>query len=73
MNISCAYRLVSQDLIENKSSLVPVIAWYRQLANIDPNLHRHLALLGPNELTNWGRVKHIYVSKLTIIASASMC
>ena len=35
MNISCAYRLVSQDLIENKSSLVPVIAWYRQLANID--------------------------------------
>ena len=42
-----------------------VITW----ANVDTDLYRHVASLGHNELTHWGRVTHICVSKLTIIGS----
>ena len=37
--------------------------------NDDPDLSHHMALLGPNELTHWGKVIYLCVSKLTIIGS----
>ena len=33
------------------------------------DLQRHMASLGPNELTHWGLVTHTCISELTIIAS----
>ena len=44
-----------QDLADDKSSLVQVMAWcVRQQAitwaNVDPDLCRHMASLGPSEL-----------------------
>ena len=59
------YRLVSshddalqrmpQDLSDDKSALVQVMAWYRRQqaitwANVDPDLCHHMVSLGPNEL-----------------------
>ena len=40
-------------------------------ANVDPDLCRHMVSLGHNELTRWGWVTHICVSKLTIIGSGN--
>ena len=39
------------------------------LKNVDLKLDLYFYLPGDNELTHWGRVTHICVSKLTIIAS----
>ena len=41
---------MSLDLTDDKSTLVQVMAWCRQ-ANVDPDLCRHVASLGPNELS----------------------
>ena len=54
--ISCelGLRWMSLDLTDDKSTLIQVMAWCRQAinwANIDPDLCRHMASLGPNELT----------------------
>ena len=38
-------------------------------AIVYPDLCHHMVLLGHSELTHWGRVTHICVSKLTIIGS----
>ena len=55
--ISCelAFRWMSLDLTDDKSTLVQVMAWCRQAkaitwAYVDRDLFRHVALLGPNEL-----------------------
>ena len=56
--ISCklALRWMSLDLTDDKTTLVQVMAWcVRQQAitwaDVDPDLCRHMASLGPNELT----------------------
>ena len=46
--------MCSCDLIDTKWSLVQFITWYQT---------------GVNELTHWGQVTHICISKLTIIGS----
>ena len=38
-------------------------------ANVDPVLCHHIESLGHNELTHWGRVMNIYVSKLIVTGS----
>ena len=44
---------MSLDLTDDKSTLVQVMAWQQAItwANVDPDLCRHMASLGPNELT----------------------
>ena len=56
--ISCelALRWMSLHLTDDKSTLVQVMAWCRQQeaitwTNVDPDLCRHMASLGHNELT----------------------
>ena len=60
MSISCkiVLRWTPLDLTDDKSTLVQVIAWCRQatshyLSQCWPNLCRHMASLGPNELNQW--------------------
>ena len=38
-------------------------------ANVEPDLCHYMISLGHTELTHWGRLTHICVSKLTIIGS----
>ena len=53
LNISypITHRGLPQDLTDDKSTLVNVIAWCGHQANVDPVLCRHLASLCHNELT----------------------
>ena len=53
------------------STLVQAMAWCCQInwANFDTVLYHHMASLGHNELTHWGRVTHICVCNLAIIGS----
>ena len=52
--IPCEIALIWLDVTEDQSTLVQVMAWYRQAttwANVDPDLCRHIVALGHNELT----------------------
>ena len=54
-----ALRYMSLDFTDDNSTLVQVMAWCRQatshyLSSVDPDLGRHMAALGPNELTHCG-------------------
>ena len=59
--------MISQ--IGSGNGLVPsgqqAITW----ASFDPGVCHHVASLGQNELTHWGRETHICIGKLTIIGS----
>ena len=44
-------KLVLPNLIDDKSTLVQVMAWCRQ-AKVDPGVCHHMASLGHNELTH---------------------
>ena len=58
MNNACeiAFRWIPPNIFDDKWTLVQVMAfsWWHQAitwANVDPNLSRHMASLGHNELT----------------------
>ena len=62
---------MSPDLIIDKLTLVQVRQQVISLASVNLDLCHHMASLGHNELTHWGRVMYISVSKLTTIGSLS--
>ena len=43
-------RWMPQNLTDDNSTLVQVMAWFRQATSVDLDLQRHMASLGPNEL-----------------------
>ena len=58
---------MSQDITDDHSTLGRVMAWCRQQqaitwTNVDQDLQRHMASLGPNELTHLPLVQRIYIS-----------
>ena len=61
----------------NANAIVPphvanYVILMNKYLNLEPmltQLSRHMASLGHNELTPWGRVTHIFISNLTIIGS----
>ena len=73
-----ALRWIPEYQIIEKSMLVKVIAWCRQATkqaiirtNVYQDFCHHMALMHSIELTHWGRVTHLCVSKPTRIASHS--
>ena len=60
-----ALRWMPQDLTDDKSALVQVMAWCRQAqaitwANVDPDLCRQMASLGLNEFTKQPGMWYMY-------------
>ena len=55
-------RWMSPDSADDKSTLVQIMAWCRQatLPNVDPDLGRHMRLLGHNELIQQAQAMDIY-------------
>ena len=56
---------MSLDLIDGKSTLVQVMAWWQQAitwANVDPDLCRYMAPLGQIELNKTKNVLALYMS-----------
>ena len=64
-------RFVPKGLIDNNSALIQVMVWWQTVDKPlpDPVHWRRYAALGGDELTHWGPVMHICVSKLTTIGS----
>ena len=69
---NCSHVIATKPV--DKSTLVYVMAWLCQAtsitwANVDPDLCHYVSSIRDVELTHWGRVTHICVSKLTNIGS----
>ena len=58
-----ALRLLLLGVTDDKLALVQIMAWlFIAWANVDPVICHHMASLGHDLLTYWGRVTHICVS-----------